>query len=197
MSASLKEFLENSTIHGMVFISTSSSRLVKLFWFLVVATGFSCSIFLIVNNLTAWERSPISTTISTLPIRDVEFPAVIVCPPPNTFTGLHLDLEMTRNIKLDNVTLQTLLDFIPNAVFDASFETKYEKFLSFTEENRFMNWYLGYSSIGFPYVMTLSYPAKNFVRLDVVTSAISGPVATPFSQTKMAVPVPSSQISLL
>ena len=49
----------------------------------------------------------------------------------------------------------------------------------------------------FPYKMTLSYPAKNFVRLDVVTSAISGPVATPFSQIKMAVPVPSSQISLL
>ena len=197
MLGPLREFLENSTIHGLVFISTSSSRLVKLFWLTVVVTGFSGSTWLIVRNLRAWDRSPISTTIATEAIKDVDFPTVIVCPPPNTFTGLHLDLEMTRNIKLDNVTLQTLLDFIPNAVFDASFETKYEKFLSFTEENRFMNWYLGYSSIGFPYVMTLSYPAKNFVRLDVVTSAISGPVATPFSQTKMAVPVPSSQISLL
>ena len=190
MMGTVKEFLEYSTIHGLVFISTSYSRPVRLFWLAVVTAGFTGSIVLIARNLTAWQQSPISTTIDTAPIKDVKFPSVIVCPPPATFTGLHLDLEMTRNIKLDNVTLNTLLDFIPNAVFDASFETKYEKFLSFTEENRFMNWYLGYSSIGFPYVMTLSYPAKNFVRLDVVTSAISGTVATPFSQTKMAVRVP-------
>ena len=180
MMGTVKEFLEYSTIHGLVFISTSYSRPVRLFWLAVVTAGFTGSIVLIARNLTAWKQSPISTTIDTAAIRDVKFPSVIVCPPPATFTGLHLDLEMTRNIKLDNVTLNTLLDFIPNAVFDASFETKYEKFLSFTEENRFMNWYLGYSSIGFPYVMTLSYPAKNFVRLDVLTSATSGTVATPF-----------------
>ena len=183
MLGPLREFLENSTIHGLVFISTSSSRLVKLFWLTVVVTGFSVSTWLIVRNLRAWDRSPISTTIATEAIKDVDFPTVIVCPPPNTFTGLHLDLEMTRNIKLDNDTLQTLLDFIPTAVFDASFETKYEKFLSFGEENRFMNWYLGLSTISFPYVMVLSYTTpstgRNFVRLDVKTRATSGAVATP------------------
>ena len=109
MPAAVKEFLENSTIHGLVFISTSSSRLVKLFWMSVVAAGFSGSIVMIYRNLTAWERSPISTTIDTLPIRDVEFPAVIVCPPRNTFTGLHLDLDLTRSMQLDNAMSASIL----------------------------------------------------------------------------------------
>lgn len=151
MKETVREFLEYSTIHGMVFISTSRSKLLRLFWLVVVTAGFTGSILLIENNFTAWRRSPISTTIQTVPIRDVQFPSVIVCPPPQTFTGLHIDLERTRNTKLDNVTLHTLLDFIPDAVFDASFETKYEKFVSFTEKRRFMNWYLGHSSITFPY----------------------------------------------
>ena len=103
----------------------------------------------------------VDSTISTRPIREVEFPSVIVCPPPNTFTGLHLDLDLTRSFELDPATLSTLLDFIPDAVFDASFETNYEQFLSFTETERYKNWYLGLSTIQFPYSKLL----ENFATL--------------------------------
>ena len=180
MFAGVKEFLENSTIHGLIFISTSSSRLVKLFWLVVVLTGFSTSLVLIVRNLSAWQQSPISTTISTRPIREVEFPSVIVCPPPKTFTGLHLDLDLTRSFELDNATLSTLLDFIPDAVFDASFETKYEQFLSFTETERYKNWYLGLSTIQFPYLKPNYYKAIWIPTLNTETEGTSGSVATSF-----------------
>ena len=184
MLTGVKEFLEHSTIHGLVYISTSSSRLVKLFWFLVVAISFSTSLYLILRNLSTWDRSPISTTISTRPIREVEFPSVIVCPPPNTFTGLHLDLDLTRSFELDNATLSTLLDFIPDAVFDASFETKYEQFLSFTETERYKNWYLGLSTIQFPYSKLMenfaTYKVDRILTLNTETDATSGSVATSF-----------------
>ena len=39
-----KEFLESSTIHGLVYISTSR-RLLKLFWLCVVITGFTGAVY--------------------------------------------------------------------------------------------------------------------------------------------------------
>ena len=71
-----KEFLESSTIHGLVYISTSKSRLLRLLWIAIVVTAFSVALKLISNSYMEWSRDPVSTSVSTHPIEQLEFPNV-------------------------------------------------------------------------------------------------------------------------
>ena len=96
----VREFLESSTIHGFTYLA-KSSRLVRIFWVGVVFTGFSVAGVLIQQAFSSWFSSPISTTIETLPISDLDFPNVTVCPPRNSFTTLIPDLLRARNINLE------------------------------------------------------------------------------------------------
>ena len=89
----LKIFFESSTIHGLVYWSTTK-RLVKLFWIIVVITGFCFAGFLIQISFQGWEESPIKTTIETVPISEVTFPKIKVCPAKDTYTNLNYDLMM-------------------------------------------------------------------------------------------------------
>ena len=92
-------FLESSTIHGLSYISTTR-RLARLFWILVVITGILGASWLIKESFESWSDSPVKTTIETLPIAKIKFPKLTVCPPKNTFTDLNYDLMMTENITL-------------------------------------------------------------------------------------------------
>ena len=92
-------FLESSSIHGLTYISTTR-KYARLFWILVVITGFSVASFLIKESFDSWSESPVKTTIETLPIAEIKLPKVTVCPPKNTFTDLNYDLMMTENMTL-------------------------------------------------------------------------------------------------
>ena len=81
----VKSFFESSTIHGLAYIATRK-KYVRLFWILVVMAGFSEAGFLIYTSFRAWDESPVKTTIETLPITEITFPKVTVCPPKNTYT---------------------------------------------------------------------------------------------------------------
>ena len=96
----LKQYLEGSTIHGLAYIS-SSSRFKRLFWVLVVVTGFTAAGILIYQSFANWEESPVSTTIETLPISEITLPKITVCPAKNTYTNLNYDLEMMGNRTID------------------------------------------------------------------------------------------------
>ena len=96
---SFSQFLESSTIHGLTYISTTR-RFAKLFWILVVITGFVGASLLIKESFDSWSESPVKTSIETLPISEIKFPKVTVCPPKNTFTDLNYDLMMPDNVTL-------------------------------------------------------------------------------------------------
>ena len=87
----LKQFLESTSIHGLYFISQAKTY-VRLFWTIVVLVGFTVALFLIYESFYNWDQSPISTTIETLPITEVTFPKVTVCPEKNSFTSLNYDI---------------------------------------------------------------------------------------------------------
>ena len=97
----VKDFLESTTIHGLTYISTTRT-LVRVFWIIVVIFGFSTASFLIYQSFQAWEDSPVSTTIETLPISKLRFPKVTVCPPKDTYTDLNYDLMMLQKKELDS-----------------------------------------------------------------------------------------------
>ena len=107
----LNHFLESSTIHGLSYITTGR-KYVRLFWILVVIGGFTGAGYLIHKSFQSWSESPVKTTIETLPITEITFPKVTVCPPKNTYTELNYDLMITENITLDDETRNELADFV-------------------------------------------------------------------------------------
>ena len=113
-------FLESSTIHGLSYISTTK-KYVRVFWFLVVISGFTGAGVLIYESFQSWDESPVKTTIETHPITDLTLPKVTVCPPKNTYTDLNYDLMMTANMTLDDNTRDELLNYAKGLLND---ETK-------------------------------------------------------------------------
>ena len=112
----IREFLEYTTIHGLVFIPTTK-RLVKVFWMFVVLIGFTVAAVLIQQSFATWARCPISTTIETRPISELDFPGVIICPPKKSFTSLYPDLVASRNIDFTQEKRKELSDFVPDAAY--------------------------------------------------------------------------------
>ena len=55
-----------------------------------------------------WQESPASTTVTTRPIDEVEFPAVTVCPPRGSNTALNQALEKANNINFTEEKRQEL-----------------------------------------------------------------------------------------
>ena len=142
MSEGLKNFLESSTIHGLVYWSTTK-KVSRLFWILVVITGFSGAGYMIQQSFDSWNESPIKTTIETLPISEVAHPNIMVCPPKNTYTNLNYDLEQAENKTIDFEKHS----FDMNDDFVKHFQKlDYEKHAidyqqGFREKDRYRNWY--------------------------------------------------------
>ena len=107
----MTSFLSSSTIHGLVHIA-STKRLSRLFWMIVVVTGLMGSLFLIVKSFRGWQESPISTSVEILPIKEITFPNVTVCPPRKTFTALNVDLRMAREITVNVSSRDQLLGLV-------------------------------------------------------------------------------------
>ena len=144
-----RNFLESSTIHGLTYIS-STRKLVRLFWIFVVITGFSAASFMIYESFQAWDESPVSTNIETLPITKITFPKVTVCPPKNTFTDLNYDFMTTQNMKLSNDIRTNLSKYAVELLQDHLHHVVMSNFSKLQEENRYRKWYLGYTSIQGP-----------------------------------------------
>merc|ERR1711981_1301446 len=112
----LKEFLESSTIHGLSYIA-GNRGVVRLLWICVVIAGFTGATVMIQQSFSSWADSPISTTIETLPITEIDFPNVTVCPPRNSFTSLIPDLVRSRKMMFDDQKRLELSNSVPDAVF--------------------------------------------------------------------------------
>jgi len=167
----IRNFLESSTIHGLTYISVTR-KYVRLFWIAIVIAGFTCAGVLICTSFQAWHDNPIKTTIETLPIRNIQFPKVTVCPPKNTYTNLNYDLMMTRNMTIDDETRKDIANYAMMLVNTPKFEELIRNMSMFHEENRYYNWYHDYSNVKLP-----QYIEESTHRLRLKTSAASGSVS--------------------
>ena len=168
----VKEFLESSTIHGLVYISTNRS-FVRLFWIFVVIIGFSGAGYLIQQSFSSWATSPVATTIETLPMPDLHLPNVTVCPPRNSFTSLNPDLVMSGELELDEKQRKELAEYVSEAAFVSNYNANFLKFIAYKKE-RYINWYLGISKL------TLPYEEEIFKKYDLETSDRTGTISTPY-----------------
>ena len=125
-STSFREFLESSTIHGLVHISTAKSRAARAVWVAIVVACFAFAIHMITSSYKEWQESPVSTTITTHPITELEFPTVTVCPPRGSNTALNHLLEKVKDVNFTQGERQELLE-VSKEVFLEIPNKKYAK----------------------------------------------------------------------
>ena len=165
----VRTFLESSSIAGFNHISTSRKGW-RLFWIIVVTFGFFISGFLIHESFKSWQESPIKTTLETLPISEMMFPKVTVCPPKDTYTDLNYDVIVADNLT-KNIDSYDLYLYAADVVKDHTF---LDKFNNLKESNGFYNWYHGYTQRGF------SKRNSRETRYSLSTFATSGSISTPY-----------------
>lgn len=146
----IKEFLETSSIHGLLLIALNKG-FIRLFWVLVVVSGFLGAGILMKNSVRSWYETPVSTTIETRPIADLPFPLVTVCPPKKTFTNINYDLVTADRLELDKVFRLELYNYVVGFIQDLEYSESLGDLLSYREDGRFTNWYLGHTEISLPY----------------------------------------------
>ena len=113
------------------------------------------------------------TTIETVPIEQITFPTVTVCPPKNTFTNLNEDLVMLENMIVDNETRDELIHHALDLILDLVHDQNINNLNKLQESNRYTNWFKGLTEIGLPY----HDPHNGFIHI-INTSAYSGTVST-------------------
>ena len=141
-----------------------------------VTFGFSGAGYLIYTSFHNWEQSPISTTIETLPISQIKFPNVTVCPPRNSFLNLNYDFKQSETIKIDNNSRKKLFDFALDVIQDDFHKEVVTNLSKVEDPDRYYNWYHGYTLIAYPYHDTV----YNQLFYHVTTSATSGNISTQY-----------------
>ena len=82
ISRTSSQYAEQTTIHGFWYLAQSSHGLEKLLWLTVVSIAVFFSVFQTCSLYSQWQTYPVITTLESiaLPIKDIEFPAVTICP---------------------------------------------------------------------------------------------------------------------
>ena len=179
----IKSFLENSTIHGLFYISTTR-KVSRVIWILIVILAFSFAGVMINLSFNNWADNPIKTTIKTQPITKLTLPKVTVCPPKNTFTNLNYDLMLLENMTFDRDTRNELIHYVVEMIQNNAFSEVMSNLSLLEEENRYYNWYHGFSDILLPFWGQDSFGCKTLdclkigLRYNIFTKATSGMIST-------------------
>ena len=150
VQTTLCEFLESSTIHGLVYISRSRSKLAKALWICIKSLGFITAGYLIYDSFNDWSESPTITSVETLPISEVPVPEVAICPPLGSNTTLNYDLTIADNITIDNETKKALVK-LANLEFMKSYHSTCVEDNNFYESKDIENVFKGLRSLTLGY----------------------------------------------
>ena len=114
-------YASNTTIHGISYLFESRPGIESLLWFLVVIAAMMFTILQTTTLYADWQNEPVITNLDTIamPIKDIEFPAVTICP------------QGTISRALDAVLFKQLKEYIANK----SLETSQKKKRSATVNN--------------------------------------------------------------
>ena len=171
----LRDFLESSTIHGLTYISTTKSTLVRLIWIAIVIAGFSVAGMFIHSSFSSWAESPILTSIETFPISQAVFPKVVVCPPRGSNTALNHDLEKADNDTFDSDEREDIINLAVGVLQQNEYNEVLEDYIAETETLH--NWYKGYLTLAIPFDI-ISRISKQGYMYDMTTYSTYGKART-------------------
>ena len=118
----------------------------------VVAAGFSGAIFLILQSFSNWEQNPISTTIETVHISEITLPNITVCPPKNLSLNLNFDIMKAKEIQIDEQLRNELYNYALYEFQDIISNHMIQNLSKIKDQDRYYNWYYGYTQIRFSYI---------------------------------------------
>ena len=104
----------------MNYHGVSQTKVGKFCWFLVVCLGFTGAGYLIQSSYSDWQKSPVSTSITTRAISDLDFPTVTVCPPKGSHTALNYDLMKADTDSLTEQDRDNLKEAVYNTITEHS-----------------------------------------------------------------------------
>ena len=78
----ITEFAESTTIHGLAYMADRKHSPWRLAWVLVGVIAMIFSTYQVVSLYLDWKNEPVITSLKTvaMPIDDIKFPAVTICP---------------------------------------------------------------------------------------------------------------------
>ena len=177
----VKSFLESSSIHGVAYIATTKKNAVRIFWIVVVLSGFTTACHLIYQSFNNWSENPIATTIETRPINEIKYPTITVCPPKNTYTNLNHDIMAVGNMTYghdlvdENSEAYWLQKSFLRHFQHKDFEEMLGKINMFHEEDKYSNWYNEINQIPIQVLKD-----NVFVDNSFTSYAPSGSISTPY-----------------
>ena len=117
----------------------------------MVIAGFVIAGLLIGKSYHEWQKSPFSTTITTHPIEELEFPIVTVCPPKGSNTAINHDLMKADNESLTENDRKNLSN-AAYEIFMAPYHLDYiEHMLAAANPENIGKMFDGFQSIPKPY----------------------------------------------
>ena len=77
----IRDYFNDTTVHGFAYVVHGRNWLEKLFWIVLILTGFIMSGELFYSSCLGWNDTPLQTTIEKvdIPVQNYPFPAVTVC----------------------------------------------------------------------------------------------------------------------
>ena len=124
----------------------------KFLWFLIVLTAFTVAGWLILSAYSAWQLDPVSTSITTHPITELDFPTVTVCPPLTTHTALNYDLMRADNKSLSDKDRTDLKTETFEILTKPSHEEYIRIMVATANKDNLNDIFEGYQSIPEPYI---------------------------------------------
>ena len=128
----------------------------KALWALATLMGFMAAGYIIYDSFNDWAESPTVTSMETLPISEVPFPEVTVCPPLGSNTALNYDLMTADNITIDNETRNELVK-LAYFSFLEPYHNKYVEDNKFYEDKDIENLNKGLGKLSQPYTDQFGY----------------------------------------
>ena len=103
-------YASNTTIHGISYLFECHRGVESFLWFLVVVAAMMFTILQTTTLYTDWQNEPVITNLDTIamPIKDIEFPAVTICP------------QGAISSALDAVLFKQLKEYIANKSLEIS-----------------------------------------------------------------------------
>ena len=103
ISQTAKNYAEQTTIHGFWYLSQANHGIEYILWLIVVSTSVFFSVYHTCTLYSQWQQSPVVTTLESIsqPIREIEFPAVTICPQGSLYESL--DAVLFKQLKHSNL----------------------------------------------------------------------------------------------
>ena len=76
----LDGYFETSSIHGLAYLAGRQAWPARLVWLCLTAAAAAGCVYVMEVTVRDWYRAPVVTSVEVVPLAELKFPDVSVCP---------------------------------------------------------------------------------------------------------------------